>query len=101
MSDLRETLIDMAITHGDTRSREDSTYFVEDVLTVVREALLSDAAVEAGARGIAFVGMEHLYPDQDETWRTAHEDQKDLFRREIRSGITAALNAALGGDGHE
>lgn len=69
------------------------------IIELVRNALLTPEAVEAGARGIAFVGMEELYPDQDETWRTADEEQKELFRREIRSGITAALNTTgLGGE---
>lgn len=101
MSDdtLRER-IDLLLYHMEVDFEVRET-FVPEILTAVREALLTPEAVEAGARGIAFVGMEEFYPDQDETWRTADEAQKELFRREIRSGIKAALGAALGSDGHE
>jgi hypothetical protein len=55
--------------------------------------LLSPECVEAGAKALAFVDIEHLYPDPDTAWeKAADEGGKEMFRREYRAAVAAAIS---------
>ena len=75
--------------HEDAPTEEHAVAIV--ALEYVREALLSDEAVERAARSLFYGDID---PDLDVTWATAHEG----VRTEYLAMASVALTAAIGDD---
>ena len=60
--------------------------------THIQAALLTPACVEAGAKAIAFVGLDgEVDDDHDAVWANAGDDGREFFREEYRAAIKAAI----------
>lgn len=107
MSNLRDEISDYIMNHvtinPDTRfadlTWDQTNHAADDIIALFRGRMLSDAAVEAAVLG-SFRWEVRNVPGMPYT-----EDQYESFKREnvnwlsnVRSELTAALDAALGED---